>query len=298
MTRVTQRVLLLSAILVALPAHSAELKKETSAAFDHYMAATDARVTKEMKDGPFLYIDALAEPRRSQAYEQLRSGQALLQQVNAQEEGHPIEAPHGLIHDWMGVLFIPRATLQHTLAIVQDYDHHNIYYKPEVRRSRLVSRDGDHFKVFLQMTKKSVVTVVVNGDFDVTYESVSPTRVLCRSRSTRLAEVENVDKPNQRELSPDDGTGYMWRLNTYWRAQEKDGGVYMQIESIGLSRGIPGFIAWIVNPLLTSIPRTSLAGLLEATRKAVLAPTPVAILKRQPPAVGSVVQPSALLSGS
>lgn len=280
-------------LLAALRAHPAELHKETAAAFDRYMAASDARVAKEMKDGPFLYIDALPEPRRSQAYNQLRQGQALLERVNATEAGRPIEAQHGLIHDWMGVLFIPHATLAHTLDVVQDYDHHNVYYKPEVHRSRLVSRDGDHFKVFLQMYKKSIVTVVVNGDFDVHYEHISPTRVLCRSRATRLAEVQNVDQPNQRELSPDDGTGYMWRLNTYWRAEEKDGGVYMQIESIGLSRSVPGFVAWIVNPLLTSIPRTSLAGLLEATRKAVLATPPVAEggrLSRRKPIPHSYVQ--------
>jgi hypothetical protein len=260
------------AALGSRAALATELKKETSAAFDRYIAASEDRIASEIKNGSFLYVDSLQEPARKQAYQELRNGQLLLQQGNAQEEGHPIEAPSGLIHDWMGLIFIPNTTLARTLAVVQDYDNHHVIYAPEVRRSKLLSRDGDHFRVYLQLYKKSLVTVLLNGDFDITYEQVSPTRVVSRSQSTRLAEVENVDQPNQRELPPNDGNGYLWRLNTYWRAEEKDGGVYIQIETIGLSRGVPAFIAWIVKPLLRSLPRGTLSSLLEATRKAVLKP--------------------------
>ena len=47
---------------------------------------------------------------------------------------------------------------------------------------------------------------------------------------------------------------------------QRDGGVYVQSESITLTRGIPAGFGWLVRPFVTSIPRESLAFTLEATR--------------------------------
>lgn len=247
---------------------SAELKKETVAAFDRYISASEARMRAELHNGPFLFIDELPETRRVEAYAQLRKGQILLQQMNTKEEGHPIDVPHGLIHDWVGVLFIPNVSLSHTLAVIQDYDNHQNIYKPDVRRSKLLDHDDDNFKVFLQLYKKSLVTVVINANFDIHYERLGTDRAASRSYSTRLAEVENEGQPNEHELPVDDAHGYLWRLYSYWRFEEKDGGVYVQLESIGLSRGVPAIFAWLVNPLLRSIPRGTISNLLGATRAA------------------------------
>lgn len=261
---------ILLAYVAAAPAHCVELKKETAASFDRYIAASEVRMKAELNNGTFLFIDGWSATRCADAYRQLRKGELLIQQVNTKEEGHPIEMPHGLIHDWAGALFIPNATLSQTLAVVQDYNNHQNIYKPDVRQSKLLSRNGDRFKVFLQLYKKSLVTVVMNADFDVTYEHLGTDRVLSRSYSTKLAEVENVGQKNERELPLDDGHGYLWRLYSYWRFEEKDGGVYVQLESIGLSRSVPVIFAWLVNPLLRSIPRGTLSSLLNATRIAVV----------------------------
>ena len=271
----TAGVLFLSALLLCVAAQTsraAELQKETAAAFDRYIRASETRIQAELHGGPFLFIDALPEPRRQEAYAQLRQGQILVEQVNTTAEGHPIKVPHGLIHDWAGVLFIPNTSLSRTLAVVQDYNHHQDIYKPEVRRSRLLQRNGDHFKVFLQLYKKSLVTVTIDANFDIDYQRLGPRRVVSRSRATRLAEVENLGQSSERELPVDDGHGYLWRLNTYWRFEEKDGGVYVQLETIALSRSVPIIIAWLVNPLLRSIPRGTLISLLAATRNAVVHP--------------------------
>src|ERR1700676_5632917 len=61
----------------------------------------------------------------------------------------------------------------------------------------------------------------------------------------------------------------MWRLYTYWRIEEKDGGVYVQNESVSLTRTVPVLLAFIVNPLVKSIPRNVLIHLLTDTRNAV-----------------------------
>ena len=265
--------MLLAGTLVCLAvqtAEAADLKKETAAAFDQYVGASEARIKSELHNGSFLFIDELPEQRRGEAYSQLRDGQILVQPVNTKAGGNLIDVPQGLIHDWIGALFIPNASLEQTLAIVQDYDNQQNIYKPEVRSSKLLQRNGDNFKVFLQLYKKSLVTVAINADFNITYERVGPNRTVSHAYSTRLAEVENAGQANELELPVDDGHGYLWRLYSYWRFEEKDGGVYVQLESIGLTRGVPAIIGWLVSPLLRSIPRGTLTNLLGATRTAVV----------------------------
>ena len=272
----TTGAVLLSGMLVCLAvqtAKAAQLKKETSAAFDRYISASEGRIHSELHGGPFLFVDALPQNSRSDAYAQLREGKILVEQVNTKTEGHPIEVPHGLIHDWIGVLFIPNASLAQTLAVAQNYDNHQNIYNPEVRHSRLLQRNGNQFKVFLQLYRKSLVTVVINADFEITYEPSGTNRVVSHSYSTRLVEVEGAGRADERELPVDDAHGYLWRLYSYWRFEEKDGGVYVQLESIGLSRGVPAIIGWLINPLLRSIPRGTLTSLLGATRAAVMKPS-------------------------
>jgi hypothetical protein len=66
------------------------------------------------------------------------------------------------------------------------------------------------------------------------------------------------------------GSGYLWRLNTYWRFAEKDNGVYIQCEALSLTRDIPTGLGWLLKPLVTRIPRDSLNKALGRTRDVVL----------------------------
>ena len=253
--------------LVAQTIEAAELKKQTAAAFDRYIAASEKRMQAELKNGPFLSMDALPEEQRGESYAQLQEGLILVNPVNAKAGGSPMKVPGGLIHDWVGVVFIPNASLAQTLAVAQNYDDYQNIYRPEVRRSKLLQRSGDNFKVFLQFYKKSLITVVIDADFDIDYKRLGADRVVSDSYSTRIAEVENAGQADERELPVDGGHGYLWRLDSYWRLEEKDGGVYVQLESIGLSRGVPTVFAWLVNPLLRSIPHGAITDMLGATRR-------------------------------
>src|SRR5258708_30499037 len=87
--------------------------------------------------------------------------------------------------------------------------------------------------------------------------------------STRIAEVKDADKPEGEELPVGAGHGYLWRLNTYWRFEEKDGGVYLQCEALSLTRDMPAGLGWLLKPLVTSIPKASLNPALGQTRKVV-----------------------------
>ena len=250
---------------------AAELKQKTVEAFERYIRATEARMAEELRAGnSFLWVDRLPEPRRQPLYAQLGQGQIAIEHMEAREEGKPIKITDGMIHHWLGMIFIPGATLQQTLALVQDYDNHQNVYKPDVRRSKLLHREGNDFKIYLQLYKKTIRTVVLNAEFEVHYSPVDTAQFHSRSYSTRIAEVENFDEPDEREKPVGQDHGYLWRLYSYWRFQEKNGGVYVQLESIGLSRGVPLGLGWLINPLIKRIPRDALTHLLNSTRAALI----------------------------
>ena len=62
----------------------------------------------------------------------------------------------------------------------------------------------------------------------------------------------------------------MWRLNTYWHMEEKNGGVYIQCEAVSLSRDIPTGLGWMIAPFVESVPKESLVFTLGRTREALL----------------------------
>lgn len=256
--------------LLGTPAHAAELQQKTVEAFGRYVRATEARMSQELQEGAaFLWVDRLPGPRRRSLYADLRRGEIAYEDLQTHVQGKPIEVPEGMIHHWVGLVFIPQTTLPQAIAVIQDYDNHHNIYKPDIRRSKLLQRDGNDFKVYLQFYKEAIVTVVLNAEFDVRYFHLDATKVHSRSYSTRIAEVENPDQPDEREKPVGQDRGFLWRLYTYWRFQEKDGGVYVQLESIALSRDIPAVFRWLINPIIKRIRRESLSHLLNSTRAAI-----------------------------
>ncbi len=99
---------------------------------------------------------------------------------------------------------------------------------------------------------------------------IDSTHPISHAVSARIAELEHPEQPDSPEFPPGHGHGYLWRLSNYWWLEEKDGGVYLQVESIALSRDVPAIFAWFVNPLIRRTSRQTLAHLLEATRRGLL----------------------------
>jgi len=250
-------------------AGAAELKQETTEAFNQYVRITEDRMTEGMRDGrTFLWVDTFPELQRDKLYTQLRQGNIVIEQLETLENEKRIRVPNGLIHHWIALGFVPGVTLRQVLALMQDYDHHEGIYKPDVLRSRLLNADGNYFKVYLRLHQKAIITAVFNAEFDVSYFPLDKNRAHSRSYSLRIAELENPDRSDEREKPVGNDRGFLWRLYSYWRFQEKDRGVYVQVESVALSRSVPVLLAWVVNPLLKSIPREYLSRLLISTRAA------------------------------
>ncbi len=247
-----------------------KLRSETVAAFDLYVHLTDARNELELRRGSaLLWIDALPETRRAEAYAALKRGEVQIHQVTTLDNGKPIDCPDGMIHHWVGVVFIPGAKLDDVLRVLQDYDRQSVYYAPDVERSKIESRDGEHFRVFLRFRRHKVITVVLDTEHDVRYFRDLPGRAHSRSSAVRIAEVENPGASDEHEKQPGDDGGFLWRMETWWRMEERDGGVYVQSEVASLTRDIPTGLGWMIGPFVTSIPKETLAFTLEATRKAV-----------------------------
>jgi len=247
-----------------------KLKSATVEAFDRYVRLTDARNDAELGHGSsLLRVDDLADAQRTEAHAELKGGQVWIQRLQTRDGGATIHCPDGMIHHWVGVVFVPGARVRDVLAVLEDYDRHAVYYAPDVERSKIESRDGDHFRVFLRFRRHKVITVVLNTEHDVRYFHDSDARAHSRSSAVRISQVENPGKSDEREKAPGEDDGFLWRMETWWRMIEGDGGVYVQSEVVSLTRDIPTGLGWLIAPFVTSVPRESLTFTLQATRKAV-----------------------------
>jgi len=248
----------------------AKLRANTLEAFDRYVKLTKARNEEELKRGTsLLWIDQLPAPERAEAYAALKRGEVKMKKLEMLDSGKPIACPGGIIHHWTGVMFIAKAKLDEVLRMLEDYNKHSVYYGPDVERSKIESRSGDHFRVFLRFRRHKVITVVLNTEHEIDYFHDGPERAHSRSSAVRIAEVENPGKSDEREKPPGDDGGFLWRMETWWRMEERDGGVYVQSEVVSLTRDIPVVLSWVIKPFVTSIPKETLTATLVATRKAV-----------------------------
>ncbi len=238
-----------------------ELTSETSAAFAGFARGFEDMEARRL-DGrvPFLWADETPGRR-----DQLREGQILVESL-----GDPPtpDLADGLVHVWTGAMFVPGIAATDLLEVLQDYDRHQEWY-PEVVESKTLGRDGDTFRAFLRLEKEQVLTVTLNTEHEASYSQISGTRWTGTSRSTKIAEVRDAGKDKERELPVGQDSGFLWRMNAYWRLEEASGGVFAECVSLTLSRTVPTGLGWLINPFVRNMPRESLAATLEATRRAV-----------------------------
>src|SRR5258708_26577729 len=117
-------------VLLAVPAISkaSELKQETLNAWDDYLRMTSLRMHRNLATGhPFLWIEE--ESGRSQ---RVHEGEIL---ISPALEAGPQKVHDGLIHDWIGTIFIPNARINDVFAVVHNYNRYKDFYKPTVIES-------------------------------------------------------------------------------------------------------------------------------------------------------------------
>jgi len=246
-------------LIASSESRGAELKQDTLVYWNAYVDAAGPRIGSQT---PFLWVDQ--KPERLQ---RVRDGEILVSSVGKQ---NPKPVDSGLIHDWMGAAFLPGASIEDVLSAVRDYGNYKEYYKPTVVDSKLLSRDGPCEKYSMRVVnKETVAETALDMEYETCYSKIDDRRWYSVTRTTRVQEIRHHGRPNEQELPPDHGTGFIWRLYSVARFEQRDGGTYVEVEAIALSRDIPAALRWVVNPIVRRVSRNSMLISLQETRDAV-----------------------------
>ena len=231
------------------------------AGFNSYVGALERRLAEQREKNAALVV--LARPA-VETEARLRRGELVIENLTPAEN----HLPGAVLYDWRGTAFQPGATTGDFEKVMRDFAAYPRMYAPEIVSAKVLSRDGDRYQATMRVKQKHVITVVMDTSYDIQFGEQGAGRGWSASRSTRIEEIENAGMQNEHALSSADEHGFLWRLNTYWTFEERDGGLYMQIESVSLARSIPNGLGWIIGPFVESVPRESLEFTLHATRYA------------------------------
>ena len=239
------------------------LQPETMDAWDDYVRCASLRMENRLKsDSRFLWMDEAPERAAK-----VRHTEILVAPVDPHV---PLKVPFGLIHDWVGAAFIPNASIRDVLSIVRNYARYSEFYRPGVIEAKTIATGEavDRFSMVL-MNKTLFSKTALQGDYQTSYVRMGGRRMYSMSHTTRMQEIAEYGTSKQHLLPEDEGTGLIWRAYTITRLDERDGGVYIEVEAIILSRDIPPGLRWIADPIVRRISRTSLTTALRQTRDAV-----------------------------
>ena len=244
----------------AVPSHAAELKQATVEAWDGYVRTVNSAMSRRAAgETPFLWVDESPDLlRRVQAGEVLVAAHDL------------VKVPHGLIHHWMGAMFLRDATLDDVTRVLNDYNRYAEFYRPFVVKSKLLEDTTDRQKITIVMVQKAFsVTAAVEADDEIRVTKLDDSRLYSFSNSVRIQEIANYGRRDEQLLPEGQGPGYIWRTFGITRLVERDGGVYVEMETIALSRGIPIEFRWLIKPITEKLPREIMFDTLNKTKAAV-----------------------------
>ena len=265
------RAAVLALVIVVAPSaqasEEATLKAKTAADFARYVSVVEARRTGDITNNePFLDIERQPPAQLAKTIAALKRGEVIVTRGAARDaSSNEVSVSGGLINHWRGTVFVPNVKLDTMLKVLQEpqTDKHK---QEDVLSSRVVSRDGDTQKVFLRLRRTKFVTVVYDTEYDVEYRRIDADRAWSNSISTKVVEIENAGTPQERALPEGNDSGYMWRLNSYWRYKQLDDGVLVEIESLTLSRSLPMLVGPLIRPIVTSTARESMTRTLSSVR--------------------------------
>jgi hypothetical protein len=244
------------------------LKAEALAAWDQYIRTKSEGMRARLTPGgQFLWTDETADRRA-----RVRGGEIVVLPATPQT---PRKVPSGLIHDWMGAAFIADTNLDEVLSVVRDYSRYKDNYKPVVLDSKTISLGAtassgateDRFSILL-MNKSLISKTALDTEYKSSTIRLDPTRAWGTTESVRIQEIADYGTSTAHKLPPDEGSGLIWRLLSIARYQERDGGVYVELEAVALSREIPLSLRWMVDPIVRRVSRSSLATSIQQTKDA------------------------------
>jgi len=250
------------ALLLLAPATGCRAEEPTQAAvsaFQSYIGALEARLARQHGSQGGFIVRTVSE---EQLETRLRQGELIVEQLTPASKA---DLPGAMLHHWRGTAFAAGAKAEDFERLMRDFNGYPQYFSPQVVQARVLSQKGDRFQTTMRVRQKHVITVVMDTDYDATFGRLDAQHGYSISRSTRIAEIGSAGTPNEHALTSSEEHGFMWRLNTYWSYEERNGGLYMQIESVSLTRSIPAGLGWVIGPFVKSVPRESLEFTLRST---------------------------------
>ncbi len=245
--------------LAAAPARATgEPTAEAISAFNAYVKTVESRLARQHQSRN----DFLAPPLTPQNEKLLQQGELIIEPLT------PLTGtalPGALLHNWRGTAFVAGAKVADFERLMRDISAYPQHFSPEVLQAKLLKQQGDNLQALMRVRQRHVITVVMDTTYDITFGRLDEQHGYSLSRSVRISEIGSPGTASERALSPDEEHGFLWRQNTYWSYEERDGGLYMQIESVSLSRSVPGGLNWIIQPFIEKIPRESLEFTLRST---------------------------------
>jgi len=245
---------------------AAEPSPSTTAAFDRYAKLTEESFRKTPAPHHWLWLD---EHPKEQSLVWL--GQSQITPQKTLDQGHEIEIPDASLQDWLGVILLDGITLERVRDFALSFGDYKFYFKQFYKDSRQVKRDGDTFDAFLRLSRKTFASVVLNINVTASYVALDPTHAYVILHSTHIGELAHPKEkvPAAQERSTADAYGYLWRLNQYWRIEQTHDGVFVELESLTLSRPAGGLSpARFLNGFVQDFPREFMEGMIEALRQA------------------------------
>ncbi len=247
-------------LLGAFPGGAAgEASPAAVSAFNSYVDTVEARLARQHRPGSAFLVVA---PAAAQNEMRLRRGDLVVEQVT-QSGGAAM--PGALLHHWRGSAFAAGAKAEDFERLMKNFNGYPQIFHPQVLEARAFMRQGDRLQVSMRVRQHNVITVVMDTTYDVTFQRLDAQRGYSISRSTRISEIASPGTLSEHALSAREEHGFLWRLNTYWSYEERDGGLYMQVESVSLTRSVPHGLGWAVGPFVESVPRESLEFTLRST---------------------------------
>jgi len=246
-------------------AGAANLLHETTLAWDDYIDGVNIRMKERASSSnSFLWLD---ETRERAAI--VRTKRIL---VFPAAPHMPMKVPHGLIHHWIGAAFMPNLAIADALPVVRDYNRYKDFYRPGVIDSKSIdsNADTDRFSMVL-VNHAFFKKTALDSDYEASYVHLDEHRLFAVSRTTRIREVSEFGTKGEHILPEDEGTGIIWRLFSVVRFAERDGGLYIEVEAVALSRDIPGALRAMAEPIVRRVSRESLVTALKQTEVAILA---------------------------
>jgi hypothetical protein len=250
---------LMSGLLTLTAAHHRARAEPTTAAvsaFDDYVHSVESRLAQQHRNA------FLAPPLTPQDEQRLRKGELIIEPITPLT-GLPL--PGALLHDWRGTAFAAGAKAADFERLMRNINAYPQYFSPQVLQAKVITQQGDHLEAIMRIRQKHVLTVVLDTSYDITFGRLDTQRGYSISRSTKISEIDSPGSADEHALSSSEEHGFLWRLNSYWTYEERDGGLYLQIESVSLTRSVPNGLNWIIQPFIEKIPRESLEFTLRST---------------------------------